>query len=131
MDSQNLISKKELLEKYGISYGSLYRWKRMGLIPEEWFIKTSTVTGQETFFNRETVCERIELIISMKDNTSLETLARQLNPPANREMKLVVKTPYGTKSFKREDIKGVELSGETVIDVTDRILALFDELMKG
>lgn len=131
MDSQNLISKKELLEKYGISYGSLYRWKRMGLIPEEWFIKTSTVTGQETFFNRETVCERIELIISMKDNTSLETLARQLNPPANREMKLVVKTPYGTKSFKREDIKGIELSGETVIDVTDRILALFDELMKG
>lgn len=131
MDSQNLISKKELLEKYGISYGSLYRWKRMGLIPEEWFIKTSTVTGQETFFNRETVCERIELIISMKDNTSLETLARQLNPPANREMKLVVKTPYGTKSFKREDIKGVELSGETAIDVTDRILALFDELMKG
>lgn len=131
MDSQNLISKKELLEKYGISYGSLYRWKRMGLIPEEWFIKTSTVTGQETFFNRETVCERIELIISMKDNTSLETLARQLNPPANREMKLVVKTPYGTKSFKREDIKGVELSGETVIDVTDKILALFDELMKG
>lgn len=131
MDNQNLISKKELLAKYGISYGSLYRWKRMGLIPEEWFIKTSTVTGQETFFDRDTVCERIELIISMKDNTSLEALARQLNPPANKEQKLTVKTPYGTKSFKREDIKGVELSGESVIDVTDKILALFDELMKG
>ena len=33
MDDQNLISKKDLLSKYGISYGALYRWKRMGLIP--------------------------------------------------------------------------------------------------
>jgi len=131
MDKSNLISKKELLEKYGISYGSLYRWKRMGLIPEEWFIKTSTVTGQETFFDRDTVCERIELIISMKDNTSLETLALQLNPPANKEIKLSIKTPYGVKSFKRDDIKSVELTGETVIDITDKILALFDELLKG
>ena len=39
---EELISKKELLEKYGISYGALYRWKRMGLIPEDWFEKTST-----------------------------------------------------------------------------------------
>lgn len=131
MDNQNLISKKELLAKYGISYGSLYRWKRMGLIPEEWFIKTSTVTGQETFFDRDTVCERIELIISMKDNTSLEALARQLNPPANKEQKFIIKTPYGTKSFKREDIKSIELSGETTIDITEKILALFDELSKG
>ena len=46
---QELISKKELLEKYAISYGALYRWKRKGLIPEDWFIKKSTVTGQETF----------------------------------------------------------------------------------
>ena len=43
------ISKKDLLKRYGISYGALYRWKRMGLIPEEWFIKRSTPTGQETF----------------------------------------------------------------------------------
>ena len=131
MDNQNLISKKELLAKYGISYGSLYRWKRMGLIPEEWFIKTSTVTGQETFFDRDTVCERIELIISMKDNTSLEALALKLNPPANKEHKLVIKTPYGIKSFKREDIKGIVVSGETEVDITDRIISLFDELLKG
>lgn len=25
---EDLISKKELLERYGISYGALYRWKR-------------------------------------------------------------------------------------------------------
>ena len=29
---QELISKKELLERYSISYGALYRWKRKGLI---------------------------------------------------------------------------------------------------
>ena len=43
-----LISKKDLLARTGISYGQLYRWKRQNLIPEEWFIKKSTFTGQET-----------------------------------------------------------------------------------
>ena len=46
----NLISKKELLLRYNISYGTLYRWKRMGLIPDDWLVKKSTYTGQETFF---------------------------------------------------------------------------------
>ena len=32
---EDLISKRELLERYGVSYGALYRWKRMGLIPED------------------------------------------------------------------------------------------------
>ena len=50
---EDLISKKEVLEQYGISYGALYRWKRMGLIPEAWFIRKSTTTGQETFFRRD------------------------------------------------------------------------------
>lgn len=47
---EKLISKKELLRLTGISYGQLYRWKRKNLIPEEWFIRKSTYTGQETFF---------------------------------------------------------------------------------
>ena len=50
---EDLISKKELLERYGISYGALYRWKRMGLIPEAWFLRRSAPTGQETYFRRE------------------------------------------------------------------------------
>mgnify|MGYP002678877869 FL=1 len=61
-----LISKKDLLETAKISYGQLYRWKRMDLIPEEWFIKKATPTGQETFFVRDKILERIELILSMK-----------------------------------------------------------------
>lgn len=49
---EDLISKKDLLELTGISYGQLYRWKRKQLIPEEWFIRKSTFTGQETFFRK-------------------------------------------------------------------------------
>lgn len=32
---ENLITKKELLEITGISYGALYRWKRMKLLPDD------------------------------------------------------------------------------------------------
>lgn len=75
---EDLISKKEVLEQYGISYGALYRWKRMGLIPEAWFIRKSTTTGQETFFRRDQICPRLELILSRRDGTSLEKLAGEL-----------------------------------------------------
>ena len=56
----NLISKKDLLAVTGISYGQLYRWKRQRLIPEEWFIKKASYTGQETFFPRESIISRVE-----------------------------------------------------------------------
>ena len=69
---EELISKKDLLSKTNISYGQLYRWKRKNIIPEEWFIKKSAFTGQETFFPRD---ERIELILSMKEETSLDDIA--------------------------------------------------------
>ena len=75
---EEMISKKELLERYGISYGALYRWKRMGLIPESWFIRRSAPTGQETVFRRSQICERIELIQSKKEQQSLEALAASL-----------------------------------------------------
>ncbi len=76
----NLISKKDLLAITGISYGQLYRWKRERLIPEEWFIKQSAYTGQETFFPREQILSRIQSILDMKDKYSLEELARMLSP---------------------------------------------------
>lgn len=77
---ETLISKKELLEITGISYGALYRWKRKNLIPEEWFIKKSTFTGQETFFPRAKILERIEKIRSMKEDLSLDDLAGIFSP---------------------------------------------------
>ncbi len=76
----NLISKKDLLAITGISYGQLYRWKRERLIPEEWFIKQSAYTGQETFFPREQILSRIKSILDLKDQYSLEELARILSP---------------------------------------------------
>lgn len=81
----DLISKKELLALYGISYGALYRWKRMGLIPEEWFIKKSALTGQETYFDRSAICTRIEEILALKDSLSLEEIAARLNGSSQQE----------------------------------------------
>ena len=75
-----LISKKELLQQTGISYGQLYRWKREKLIPEEWFIKQSSYTGQETFFPREQILPRIAAILENKDKYSLTELSRRLSP---------------------------------------------------
>lgn len=75
MDEEKLISKKEVLENMGISYGQLYRWKRKGLIPESWFIRRSTFTGQETFFPQEKILERIERIKDLKDDHPLDDLA--------------------------------------------------------
>lgn len=80
MDNE-LISKKDLLQVAGISYGQLYRWKRKGLIPEDWFIKKSTFTGQETFLPREKVLARVEKIKSMKsEDLSLDDIADAVSP---------------------------------------------------
>lgn len=76
----SMISKKDLLALTGISYGQLYRWKRQKLIPEEWFVKKSSYTGQETFFPREQVMSRVQAILDLKDNYSLEEMAAILSP---------------------------------------------------
>ena len=78
----DLISKKELLEQTGISYGQLYRWKRERLIPEDWVIKQASYTGQETFFPREQILSRVTAILQAKDQYSLEELAAILSPEA-------------------------------------------------
>ncbi len=76
---EKLISKKDLLELTGISYGQLYRWKRKKIIPEEWFIKKSVSTGQETFFPMEKILVRIREILSLKDESSLDELANMFS----------------------------------------------------
>ena len=105
---QNLISKKLLLEKYSISYGALYRWKRKGLIPEEWFIKKSTVTGQETFFPKDLIFERVELILSNKEDTLLDKLAEKISGDEKADAKLVIDTVFGEKTFRIKDIKSIK-----------------------
>ncbi|HAX72081.1 MAG TPA: DUF4004 domain-containing protein [Firmicutes bacterium] len=107
-----LISKKELLQLTNISYGQLYRWKRKNLIPEEWFIKKSVTTGQETFFPKEQILERIEAILNLKDDVSLDELSQIFSPKVEVESRLNVE----------------KLHQQTI--VSDQSLLLFENIMK-
>jgi DNA-binding transcriptional MerR regulator len=133
VDSE-LISKKELLAAAGISYGQLYRWKRKGLIPEDWFIRRSAFTGQETFFPREKVLVRIEKIKSMKDeDASLDEIADAVAPnlgevsmtlPEIRERGLVSAEAAELFAEKVCDCDAPLVFGEVVS------LSALDELLK-
>lgn len=118
---EELISKREILEKYGISYGALYRWKRMGLIPESWFIRRSTVTGQETYFQKERICQRIELILSRKEKTSLEELATELQGQHQKQKssrKVVLETRFERWEYRLDQLTYAILTdGETELDL--------------
>lgn len=120
---EELISKKELLELTGISYGQLYRWKRKDIIPEEWFIKKSVSTGQETFFPREKIIDRINKILELKDEVSLDDLAYKFS---NSIKDIKITRKYLTNNISEEII----LRFEEIIEVKDvyeenNIFALF------
>ncbi|MGU3352844.1 YhbD family protein [Bacillus sp. M5A3_1b] len=100
--STDLISKKDLLELTGISYGQLYRWKRKNLIPEDWFVRKSTFTGQETFFPKEKILERIDKIQTMKEDLSLDELANMFSPSV-REI-LLTKEDVLSKGIASEPV---------------------------
>ena len=122
---ERLISKKELLARYGISYGALYRWKRMGLIPEEWFIKKSTGTGQETFFLEDVITRRIDQIIAAKDVTSLQALASSMTEKKTREDVLEIETAYGSWQCPLSDVRRNILNGS--IDLTAAFSKILEE----
>ena len=115
-----LISKKELLQETNISYGQLYRWKREGLIPEEWFIKQPTFTGQETFFPKKKILRRNKKIQELKNQYSLEELARILAPEVSernfteQDLRIIEEVdlaliPCFFKSFGKNNFTYVEL----------------------
>ena len=112
MNENEMISKKELLQIYGISYGALYRWKRMGLIPDDWFVKTASPTGQQTFFPRRLVCDRIEQIMGLKEGVSLSELADSYKEKEEKEFYLTVTTDFGTTKFKMSEIQKVYVTNE-------------------
>ena len=122
---EELISKKELLEQYQISYGALYRWKRMGLIPEGWFLRRSAPTGQETYFRRTQICPRIELILQSKDRVSLEELAEELQgqkQAAAAERMLILETKYGLKTYPLDALIHLYLAeGEHKTDILEHL----------
>lgn len=120
---EDLISKREVLEQYGISYGALYRWKRLGLIPEDWFIKKSTVTGQETFFKREQICQRVELILDRKESTSLEDLAAVLAGKQKEQQsrrRLILENGFERREYSVEELQNAVLTdGERKISILE------------
>ncbi len=128
-ENESLISKKTLLEKYSVSYGALYRWKRKGLIPEEWFIKKSTSTGQETFFPAKLICERMELILSQKSDILLDELAKKLSGEEKNDISISLSTEFGEKTFRIRDIKSISLileNGEKK-DITETIKNIIEK----
>ncbi len=123
---QTYISKKELLEMFGISYGALYRWKRMGLIPEDWFIRRSTSTGQETFFRRDQILPRMEQILER--SASLEDLANKINPTEQETPKpiLLIRNQYGVHRFPLDELEAVSLVlGEDQVQLLDSLKGAF------
>lgn len=104
--SEALISKKDLLETADISYGQLYRWKRKQLIPDEWFIRKSTFTGQETFFPKEKILPRIEKIKYYKEDLSLDALADLFSPSVDE--------------FKTSTSDAISLISESTLELFNR-----------
>jgi DNA-binding transcriptional MerR regulator len=100
------ISKKDLLMETGISYGQLYRWKREGLIPEEWFVKRPSFTGQETWFPRDRVIERIGMILEMKDDQSLDGIRRKIEGEGDSELEGLMREAV-TEAAKEEKPTGI------------------------
>ncbi len=118
-----LISKREVLEKYNISYGALYRWKRLGLIPEDWFIKKSTVIGQETFLKKAQICQRVELILNRDENTSLEELSEILASKQKQQQsqrRLILDNGFECFEFSLEELKKAVLTdGERNVGILE------------
>ena len=123
----DFISKKELLERYGISYGALYRWKRMGLIPEDWFLRKSTSTGQETYFRRAQILPRMEPILAR--GASLEDLARELNPKPSETPRpeLVIRDRYSVHRYPLGELERVCLVlGDRQTELLTYLKGVFD-----
>ena len=117
---QELISKKELLETFGISYGALYRWKRMGLIPEAWFLRRSTSTGQETFFRRDQICQRVRLILDNKEHQTLDELAAEAGL-APKYLCRVFRQVTGRTPIDYLNYYRIECAAELLCTTTDSI----------
>ncbi|MCD8056329.1 MAG: YhbD family protein [Clostridiales bacterium] len=130
----SLISKQDVLKMYNISYGTLYRWKRMGLLPGEWFIKKTVFTGQETFLPRELVIERINLILKEQSKgKSLDEIYAAITNESVEKKVLIVTTKLGSARFFTDDIIKISFeAGNQTEDITNSVIALFgDDAING
>ena len=92
----------------------------IGLIPEDWFIRQSTQTGQETVFPKALMCARMEEILAQKNDTSLEELAERYRS-RTENLQLVIRHASGTGVSRLElsEIAWIGLSDGT--DLTQMI----------
>ena len=86
---EDLISKRELLERYGVSYGA---------------------SGQETYFHTKQICPRVEQIL-WRGESSLEELAEKLREPERHapENWLIVTDRFTSRRFRLEELKSITL----------------------
>ena len=138
-ENEELISKKQLLRVARISYGTLYRWKRMKLIPESWFIHKATVTGQETFLPRDRVLARIERIQDLKGELTVEQLQEIFSPnvksfliPVDDFVKLNLVSKISMTVFtsvfpEKKNMKFDDVFGVYVIDHLMRLSGIYLE----
>ena len=138
-ENEELISKKQLLRVARISYGTLYRWKRMNLIPESWFIHKTTKTGQETFLPRDRVLARIERIQDLKGELTAEQLQEIFSPnvksfliPVDDFVKLNLVSKISMTVFtsvfpEKKNMKFDDVFGVYVIDHLMRLSGIYLE----
>jgi DNA-binding transcriptional MerR regulator len=133
MDEENLVAKKEVLRQTGISYGQLYRWKRKGLIPEAWFVRRSTFTGQETFFPRDKILERIERIKTMKDTHPLDDLADVITQQVNAKVRVALDSLRGAPWFDEAAFKecGLDAAGSKPLTLGDALCIAVASRLRG
>jgi len=134
MGDEHLISKKDVLEQMGISYGQLYRWKRKGLIPESWFIRGSTFTGQETFFPKDKIVERIGRIKDMKGEHALDDLAEVISEHVDSALQVPFGKLQRMEWYDEELIRssGMGESGTSILTLRDALcLAILKKLRRS
>ena len=139
MTDEELISKRELLRAARISYGTLYRWKRMNLIPESWFIHRATRTGQATFFPKERILARVGKIQELKSELSVDQLreifsanVRSFLIPMNDFVKLnmvnrLTLTAFSAVFPKKEKLDFDDVFSMYVVDHLMRISGIYLE----
>jgi len=133
MPDEELISKHDLLRAVRISYGTLYRWKRMNLIPESWFIHKATQTGQATYFPKDRILARVGKIQELKGELSADQLKEIFSPnvksfqiPLQDFIKLQMVSKLTVTAFSSVFPKKIELRFDDVFAmyVVDHLMRL-------
>ena len=86
------------------------------IVPEAWLLRRSTSTGQETFFRRDQICQRIRLILDNKEHQTLDELAASLAEKRQTVLarrKLIIETAYGRREFPLEEVRSAVVAEGT------------------